>query len=653
MSSIYNTSHSPVKGRGRGIPPQRHGPMGMPGQRPPMRRPMTQQQQQQQAAALNIPYNDFQLMSCKRRGKNHVMDFKTAKKVDFNNFARPVKLQRKEGNQMYNRFANRGSPSNSATAQAATGGTAGANASNAASPSTSNVNSSNGTPNGEASGSQTPQQQQHQHGPKTGADTSLIAPLGGATRNKQMLFKKRTKQIYLAKEDTRQLKEEEHKPWILEDYDGQNSFTGTYEGGQRSDYVFFVVSGNDFKVVPVDRWYKFQAKRNFRTFTLEEAEEQLKSQQKREQNRWMMLKRNKAIADDEDEAKVSTKVKRRASDDEDESGRQKSRHDSDIDDLDFDDVFQDDEEGGAEHEAEDEDVKDSKERLKRETKGYTLGGEDDDDDQQDTEDLNKLTSEGKQMKKLVRNLEKNRAYDSDEEGDPYASSEDEVDSEAEKEESKSDAEGSQKDQQQKDQKKTTPAKKKGPVPGSKAGLHKKGLAAKVKKEGLSKPIGRPGSPSMQQVKQHAKSPSPPPPRQASPSAKAAVHSSREASPVSAASSAASTKKRKLEDGANSPDGKHHRSHQHHRPTATSPGGPASSTTAGGGSADDLITEEEVIATLRGKRMTTKEFLMHFRKRIKKNASNRDIITGLLKKVARHNTTDDPNTRVLELRPELH
>ena len=36
------------------------------------------------------------------------------------------------------------------------------------------------------------------------------------------------------------------------------------------------------------------------------------------------------------------------------------------------------------------------ERLRRETKGYTLGGEaDDEDDQKDVEDLNKLTSEGK------------------------------------------------------------------------------------------------------------------------------------------------------------------------------------------------------------------------------------------------------------------
>lgn len=66
---------------------------------------------------------------------------------------------------------------------------------------------------------------------------------------------------------------------------------------------------------------------------------------------------------------------------------------------------------------------------------------------------------------------------------------------------------------------------------------------------------------------------------------------------------------------------------------------------------DLITEEEVIAVLRGKRLTTKEFLLHFRKRIKKNEKNREIVTSLLKKVARHITSDGSDVRLLELNPE--
>lgn len=84
-----------------------------------------------------------------------------------------------------------------------------------------------------------------------------------------------------------------------------------------------------------------------------------------------MLNRNKAMEDAESQSQGGQGVKSRfkktdhgdtfggGSDDEGGSGR-RDRHDSDIDDLDFDDVFQDDEEGGGEHEMEDEDTRESK-----------------------------------------------------------------------------------------------------------------------------------------------------------------------------------------------------------------------------------------------------------------------------------------------------
>lgn len=40
----------------------------------------------------------------------------------------------------------------------------------------------------------------------------------------------------------------------------------------------------------------------------------------------------------------------------------------------------------------------------------------------DDEEEEELTKDGKAMKKLIRNLEKNTAYDSDDERNPYASS---------------------------------------------------------------------------------------------------------------------------------------------------------------------------------------------------------------------------------------
>ena len=49
------------------------------------------------------------------------------------------------------------------------------------------------------------------------------------------------------------------------------------------------------------------------------------------------------------------------------------------------------------------------------------GGVDEDSEDED-EDAKKLTGDGKEMKKLVRNLDKNNAYDSDEDKNPYLTS---------------------------------------------------------------------------------------------------------------------------------------------------------------------------------------------------------------------------------------
>jgi transcription initiation factor TFIIF subunit alpha len=51
-------------------------------------------------------------------------------------------------------------------------------------------------------------------------------------------------------------------------------------------------------------------------------------------------------------------------------------------------------------------------------------------------------------------------------------------------------------------------------------------------------------------------------------------------------------------------------------------------------------------------MSTKDFLMRFRKRIKRNERNRDVITSLLKRVARQTVASDSGVKMLELKPEL-
>jgi transcription initiation factor TFIIF subunit alpha len=145
-------------------------------------------------------------MSSSKNELHNIMNFKTVKPVKLETFTPPVKLQRKDPH--------------------------------APPP----------QPHQEQLGAPEAVNEEPTRGPKTGADTSLIAPMGGATRNKQMLFKKRTRQIFLAKEDTRKLREEEQKPWVLEDFDNQNSFVGTLEGGQQSDYMLFVFAVSDHSI---------------------------------------------------------------------------------------------------------------------------------------------------------------------------------------------------------------------------------------------------------------------------------------------------------------------------------------------------------------------------------------------------------------------
>jgi transcription initiation factor TFIIF subunit alpha len=71
-------------------------------------------------------------------------------------------------------------------------------------------------------------------------------------------------------------------PWILRDAE-QHTFQGTVEGSQSSNYVLFVNAQNGFKVIPVQKWYKFSKKVEPKVTSLEEAEEKLKTMK---QDRW-------------------------------------------------------------------------------------------------------------------------------------------------------------------------------------------------------------------------------------------------------------------------------------------------------------------------------------------------------------------------------
>lgn len=166
-------------------------------------------------------------------------------------------------------------------------------------------------------------------------------------------FKKKFQRVYVASEEARRLKREEWQPWVLEDDEGRERWVGRLEGGAGeiggnankkggenaggaasdqgriapststgngfpasldgwrpaaeasatggggSAYVAFVFgdNGDEFKVVPINRWYRFNQGPKYLTLAEEEAEAEYARQQKsKEHERWQMRRRAAPIS---------------------------------------------------------------------------------------------------------------------------------------------------------------------------------------------------------------------------------------------------------------------------------------------------------------------------------------------------------------------
>jgi transcription initiation factor TFIIF subunit alpha len=141
------------------------------------------------------------------------------------------------------------------------------------------------------------------------ADLSLIAPGGGAVNNKKNLFKKKTKQVHKVDQEKMRLRREERYPWVLESGlpsvgpssssgpvggakieeqeevqgDGQQGsegkeadvWVGTMEDTSNQNYVMFVFEDDkdEFQVMDVRRWYKFNQRPAYETLDMDQAEE--------------------------------------------------------------------------------------------------------------------------------------------------------------------------------------------------------------------------------------------------------------------------------------------------------------------------------------------------------------------------------------------
>ncbi|BGP29429.1 transcription factor IIF subunit tfg1 [Rhodotorula toruloides] len=407
-------------------------------------------------------------------------------------------------------------------------------------------------------------------------------------------------------------------------------------GGGGSAYVAFVLSedGEHFEVVPVNRWYRFNQGPKYMTLAEEEAEQEYNRQQKsKETERWMMHRRaapasgsstpqpsastsgsngtgsGGAVSASALRARMmarSATGTRADSSDIDERGRPRVRtvisaggeggrggggarggraQDQDADEFDYEEDFQDDEEGIAQIDdlADDDERKELEERIRREMRAVERM-EDTPEAEDDDEVTKRLTGTGKEIKKLVKKSDKSGAYESDDEDEnPYAS--DEIDSD--------------------DNASTTSAPRNdstsraaSPNPASPSS------AARSRNASHSR-AGSPAGSGSALVAKRATSPAPGSSSSGSGKRKRSAHSADGAASDSDAGGDPS-KRRKAHGKSPSP-----------APTA-------------------LITQADLIAYLKTKpnqTSTTKEVLTHFRKAIKGDSRNKASIGGLLQAVA--------------------
>lgn len=308
------------------------------------------------------------------------------------------------------------------------------------------------------------------------ADSRPIANNGGEAQSKEKdkgkaggrkKFQKKTRQVFLVPEATRQLRREERYPWVMEDAKQNEMWVGKLEEVARAEtHALFMPAAQEFfKFVPANRWYKFQKKPKHHVPGLEEAEALMaKIQKNKDPERWLLHRRKGQgpssatsemfKADSENRVisgssslvyssgnsramggrtlRTTNRGPQGGGDDDDEGAPRRKKEENDMEgDLDeqlFDDEFADDDEAGP-ADMDEEEAKELEERLKREYKSANKTREGYVDESESEDGESQLTKDGKSLKKLMRKLEKNAAYDSDEERNPYASSNDEEEEE--------------------------------------------------------------------------------------------------------------------------------------------------------------------------------------------------------------------------------
>ena len=267
-------------------------------------------------------------------------------------------------------------------------------------------------------------------------DMAQVAPsvTVGAPRQGKNL--KKTEQVY--RNDTTeeqkkqsQLRYEEALPWHLEDFDNKSTWVGNYEAALSDSYAMMVL-GQDgvLRLVPLEKWYKFTQKNQFKTLTADEAE--VRFNKKVKDPRWFMDSeetRQKRKQEQENKKYASGLFLGKWEKGGGGSGSAApiTKHENaDADDLDFqEDRFADDEENMNLFE-EDQETKETEERIKKDQLQANVFDMKEEKEYEKQEKLEKKEKEltkkfGKRTKKGLIKHEKNYVYDSDTSSNPYSS----------------------------------------------------------------------------------------------------------------------------------------------------------------------------------------------------------------------------------------
>lgn len=283
------------------------------------------------------------------------------------------------------------------------------------------------------------------------ANQALIAPTGGDTKKPtKRKPQKKVEDVYYDENNPKhrarqQLRYEEARPWHLEDFDNKNVWVGSYEEPLSDTSVMFEILEHGFRMVPVEKWYKFTQTNRFTVMDSDAVEKHMGKKIK--PPRWF-LGTQEANDDARRQAVMNLREQRRSQmrgvdDDEINPYMKTEEYQADVDEIDFEfnDEFQDDDEGMVFGEQEDDETKEIEKKIRDEMRSANLAGtgvKDEDKDWDAVEQRERLAEQEekkrtKRMRKQLIKKERKNEYDSDSDHGEFSESSESEDSEEERE----------------------------------------------------------------------------------------------------------------------------------------------------------------------------------------------------------------------------